>query len=44
MAQHKDELVDKKLEDPEFKAELAANEKKKKDEEEKAKKEKEAKE
>ena len=44
MAQHKDELVDKKMEDPDFKKEVEATEKAKKDAEEKVKKEKEAKE
>ena len=44
MAQNKDKLIEKKLNDPDFKAELEAQEKKKKDAEEKAKKEKEAKE
>jgi len=38
MAQHKDQLIEKKLEDPEFKAELAQQEKKKKDAEDLAKK------
>jgi len=44
MAQHKDELVDKKMEDPDFKKEIEAQEKQKRDAEEKARKEKEAKE
>lgn len=44
MAQHKDQLIEKKLEDPEFKAELAQQEKVRKEAEDKVKKEKEAKE
>ena len=36
MAQHKDELVDKKMDDPDFKKEVEASEKAKKDAEEKS--------
>ena len=44
MAQNKDKLIAKKMDDPEFKAELAQQEKEKKEAEEKERKEKEAKE